>query len=452
MTGASILLADDDASVRLVASQALAEAGHRVRATGAFSALLKWVDAGEGDLVVSDVYMPDGRLFDHLRRIKMRRPDLPIIIVSAESTVLTAVEAERHGAFSYLPKPFDLDELVAAVQRALPKRQVVAPPATSPARADGTLIGRSPAMQQVFRLVTKVMDTRLSVLIHGEPGSGRSQVAHAIHELGQRRGTPLVRLAAAELTPDRFDRVVLGAEGAVARATGGTLMLTGTETLSSQSQGLLNAVLARVPPSERPRLLAVSRHNGARLASQAEFDVEFLDQIGAVEIAVPPLRERKEDIPDLLARFVTTATDDGVPARVFERAAIKRLQEHSWPGNATELARVTTRLMLTALCNTVSMADVEAALSGSAAAPMDGEGLNPEMIALVKRHFDAALRSQQETSPTAYDALVGAAERALIELALDVCKGNKVRASAAIGLNRNTLRAKMEQFGLLSPD
>lgn len=181
----SILLADDDASLRFVLSQALSKEGYAVRATGSVSTLSKWVREGEGDLVLSDVYMGDECVFDELPRMRMGRPSLPVIVMSAQSTVSTALSAANAGAFDYVPKPFDLNELMAAVRRALsggPDAKTRALGSKAEKDERQPLIGRSAAMQEVYRVMARVAGTDLTVLIEGESGTGKERVARAIHD------------------------------------------------------------------------------------------------------------------------------------------------------------------------------------------------------------------------------------------------------------------------------
>jgi len=183
MPSGQILVADDDAGIRTVLNQALTRAGYEVRATGTVAGLWRWVAAGEGDLVITDVVMPDDNAFDLLPRIKRVRPELPIIVMSAQNTFMTAIKASERGAYEYLPKPFDLRELVAIVGRALaePKRRPEEAEAPQPPEAM-PIVGRSPAMQDIFRVLARLMQTDLTVMISGESGTGKELVARALHD------------------------------------------------------------------------------------------------------------------------------------------------------------------------------------------------------------------------------------------------------------------------------
>src|SRR3954454_4720847 len=189
MPTGTILVADDDAAIRTVLSQALTRAGYEVRVTGTAGTLWRWIQAGEGDLVITDVVMPDENAFDVLPRIKKLRPDLPIIVMSAQNTFMTAIKSSERGAYEYLPKPFDLKELITIVGRALAEPKERVSNAAEEAEFDAIpLVGRSPAMQEIYRVLARLMQTDLTVMISGESGTGKELVARALHDYGKRRG------------------------------------------------------------------------------------------------------------------------------------------------------------------------------------------------------------------------------------------------------------------------
>src|SRR6476469_423603 len=235
MPTGTILVADDDAAIRTVLNQALARAGYEVRSTGTASALWRWVAAGEGDLVVTDVVMPDENAFDVLPRIKKLRPDLPIIVMSAQNTFMTAIKASERGAYEYLPKPFDLKELMAIVSRALSRPKPVQALANDDQPDDIPLVGRSPAMQEIYRALARLMQTDLTVMITGESGTGKELVARALHDYGKRKKGPFVAINMAAIPRDLIESELFGHErgaftgantrnaGRFEQAEGGTL-------------------------------------------------------------------------------------------------------------------------------------------------------------------------------------------------------------------------------------
>ena len=251
--GAIILIADDDAAIRTVLTQALSRSGYSVRSTGSANTLLRWVLAGDGDMVITDVMMPDDNAFNILPRMKKARPELPILVMSAQNTFMTAIRASEAGAYDYLPKPFDLIELIKVVARALAEPQRKAKPETSDSGEAMPLVGRSAAMQDIYRMLARMMQTDLTVMINGESGTGKELVARALHDYGRRRKGPFVAINMAAIPRDLIEAELFGHEkgaftGAVQRkagqfeqADGGTLFLDeiGDMPMEAQTRLLL---------------------------------------------------------------------------------------------------------------------------------------------------------------------------------------------------------------------
>ncbi len=289
---ANILLADDDSSLRFVLSQALAKEGYAVRATGNVATLAKWVREGEGDLVLSDVYMGDDCVFDALPGLRAARPELPVIVMSAQSTVTTALSAADAGAYDYVPKPFDLDVLLSTVRRAL----AGGPDAKSRAEASKAekeerlpLIGRSAAMQEVYRVMARVTGTDLTVLIEGESGSGKERVARALHEFSRRGSGPFVTLSLAGANAARLEADLFGPQGKLAQARGGTLFLEDVDDMPAEAQTRLVGLLHGCA---RPnvRLIAAAQRNLGALSAPRRLPPGSLLQL-----------ERRDDPPAAVA-------------------------------------------------------------------------------------------------------------------------------------------------------
>ncbi len=254
MASGTILVADDDAAIRTVLNQALSRAGYEVRATGQASTLWKWISEGSGDLVVTDVVMPDENAFDLLPRIRKIRPELPIIVMSAQNTFMTAIRASERGAYEYLPKPFDLKELVSVIGRAL-SRPKETPTPVEPVNDDIPLVGRSSAMQDLYRSLARLMNTDLTVMIMGESGTGKELVARALHDYGKRKKGPFVAVNMAAIPRDLIESELFGHEkgaftGALNRSTGrfeqaegGTLFLDEIGDMPMEAQTRLLRVL-----------------------------------------------------------------------------------------------------------------------------------------------------------------------------------------------------------------
>ena len=349
MPTGSILIADDDAAIRTVLNQALSRAGYEVRSCGNAATLWRWISQGDGDLVITDVVLPDENAFDLLPRIKKARPELPILVMSAQNTFMTAIRASERGAYEYLPKPFDLKELIAIVGRALsePKRAEVAA-----SRGDETenaipLVGRSPAMQEIYRLLARLIQTDLTVMISGESGTGKELVARALHDYGKRRSGPFVAVNMAAIPRDLIESELFGHEkgaftGANARsagrfeqAEGGTLFLdeigdmpmeAQTRLLRVLQQGEYTTVGGRTAIKTDVRIIAASNKDLRILIQQGLFREDLFFRLNVVPLRLPPLRERAEDIPDLVRHFFTLAEREGLPRKQLDAAALEQTQ------------------------------------------------------------------------------------------------------------------------------
>src|SRR5689334_18355623 len=335
--GATILVADDDRAIRMVLNQALMRLGHDVRMTGNAATLWRWVADGEGDLVITDVIMPDENGLDLIPRIKKIRPELRIIVMSAQNTLLTAVKATERGAFEYLPKPFDLRELVNVVERAL-----TAPTALAPSNENAEpeeqlpLIGRSPAMQEIYRVLARLMGTDLTVMIAGESGTGKELVARALHDYGKRRSGPFVAINMAAIPRELIESELFGHEkgaftGATARSTGrfeqaqgGTLFLDeiGDMPLEAQTrllrvlqEGEYTSVGGRTPIRADVRIVAATHRDLRQLIRQGLFREDLFYRLNVVPIRLPALRERTEDIPALVRHFLNLVQAEGLPPK-----------------------------------------------------------------------------------------------------------------------------------------
>src|SRR5271170_4506541 len=348
----TILVADDDRAIRTVLNQALIRLGHEVKMTGNAATLWRWVADGDGDLVITDVIMPDENGLDLIPRIHKIRPELRIIVMSAQNTLLTAVKATERGAFEYLPKPFDLKELVNVVERAL-KQPLARPPddETSPVGDNGErlpLSGRSPAMQDIYRVLARLMGTDLTVMIAGESGTGKELVARALHDYGKRRTGAFVAVNMAAIPRELIESELFGHEkgaftGALTRsagrfeqAQGGTLFLDEIGDMPLEAQTRLLRVLqegeymtvgGRTPIRANVRIIAATHRDLRRLIQQGLFREDLFYRLNVVPIRLPPLRERLDDIPELANHFLRAATTDGLPTKVLSPDAMTRLRQ-----------------------------------------------------------------------------------------------------------------------------
>mgnify|MGYP003673909885 FL=1 len=306
----TVLVADDDRTIRTVLTQALTRAGCKVHATSSLVTLMRWVEEGKGDLVISDVMMPDGNGLEALPRISKLRPGLPVIVISAQNTIMTAIQAAEADAYDYLPKPFDLPDLMKRSSRALDlKRRAPTRPAivNRDAGDDLPLVGRTAVMQALYRLVARVMNTDLAVLITGESGTGKSLIARAIHDFSDRRSQPFVVAQATDLAGAE------GASGLLARVKGGSLVFDEIADYDDDTQARIVRLLD-VLGEKAPRVMATSQSDLTARMEAGRVRQDLYYRLGGVTLHVPSLRERVDDIALLADHFLARGERDlGLP-------------------------------------------------------------------------------------------------------------------------------------------
>ncbi|MET3600018.1 nitrogen regulation protein NR(I) [Martelella mangrovi] len=472
---ATILVADDDAAIRTVLNQALSRAGYDVRITSNAATLWRWVSSGEGDLVLTDVVMPDENAFDLLPRIKKSRPELPVIVMSAQNTFMTAVRASEKGAYDYLPKPFDLTELIAIVGRALsePKRK---PAPLGDDMQDGMpLVGRSAAMQEIYRVLARLMQTDLTLMITGESGTGKELVARALHDYGKRRNGPFVAINMAAIPRDLIESELFGHEkgaftgaqtrssGRFEQAEGGTLFLdeigdmpmdAQTRLLRVLQQGEYTTVGGRTPIRTDVRIVAATNKDLKQSIHQGQFREDLYYRLNVVPLRLPPLRERAEDIGDLVRHFINEGEVEGLGGKRFEQAAIDAMKTYPWPGNVRELENLVRRLMALYPQDVITREIVEQELQADQPeAPAEGAQVRsgmPTIAQAVEENMRTYFASFGESLPPSglYERVLNEVEYPLILAALTATRGNQIRAADLLGLNRNTLRKKIRELGV----
>lgn len=442
----TVLVADDDRTIRTVLTQALTRAGCKVHATASLVTLMRWVEEGKGDLVISDVVMPDGNGLEQLPRIAEARPGLPVIVISAQNTIMTAIQAAEADAYDYLPKPFDLPDLMKRAARALEvkRRAPARRPQVDQETNDLPLVGRTPAMQGLYRLVARVMNTQLAVLITGESGTGKSLIARAVHDFSDRRNLPFVTVRPSDLQGMEGPSTVL------ARARGGSLLFDEVGDLDLAAQGRIVRMFDALP-DPAPRIMATSRADLLSRMEAGEFREDLYYRLSGVTVAVPSLRERVDDVALLADHFLTKAEREGLPLRRLSDGALDIARTYSWPGNVRQLENAIRRLVATAAEDSISRTEMETVLMNQPAAdPIrgggEGEKLSGSVAKHLRRYFD--LHGGALPPPGLHQRILREVEAPLIEIALEATGGNQAKCADLLGINRNTLRKKITELDI----
>ena len=457
--GARVWVVDDDRSVRFVLAAALREAGFAVTAFAAAGEALEALGReAPPALVVTDVRMPGDSGLQLLDKLKAAHPALPVVVMSAHTDVASTAGAFRGGAHEFLSKPFDLDDAVAVVRRALPRVPAQAAPASEAADDAPALAGETPAMQALFRAIGRLAQAPLSVLITGETGTGKELVARALHRESPRAARPFVALNTAAIPAELLESELFGHEagaftgaqkrlvGRFEQADGGTLFLDEIGDMPAALQTRLLRVLAegeffRVGGRELirvdVRVIAATHQPLEALVAQGRFRADLLHRLDVVRLQLPPLRERREDIPLLAQRFLAAAARRlQLPPKRLSKEALARLQAHAWPGNVRELENLCWRLAALAPGEVVVAADLAGALPVGIAPDDDGADWKHALAAWTRRKLEAGTPELHAHARQAFDAVV-------LGAALDHAGGQRGDAAAALGLGRNTVTRKL---------
>jgi two-component system nitrogen regulation response regulator GlnG len=469
MTDASILVVDDDASIRTVIAQALRREGHRVSAVATLTQLRTELAASTPDVLITDVVLPDGDGLETAASLRAEHPGLPIIVLSAQNTLTTAVRANEAGAFDYLPKPFDLDALALAVRGALARRASTPAEASDAIDASLPLIGRSPAMQDVYRVIARVVSSDLTVLISGESGTGKELVARALHDLGPRRRAPFIALNMAAIPRELIEAELFGHErgaftgaaqrvaGKFERAAGGTLFLDEIGDMPLEAQTRLLRVLqsgefttvggARTIRAD-VRIVAATNRDLASLVQANAFREDLFYRLNVVPVTLPALRERRQDIALLARHFLNRAAEEGLPRRSLSQEAVAALEGHDWPGNVRELENLMRRCAVLGRDDRIGAEELRGSFGEGTrnAVPIEGGTIDVAVRAFLKRLANDAPQALDDG--TLYDRVIAEVERPLIEAMLERHGNNQLRAARALGINRNTLRKRLDDLAI----
>ena len=454
----TILVADDDRTIRAVLTQALTRAGCKVRATGSIETLWRWIDEGDGDVVISDVNLPDGDGLEMLPAIKRKRKDLPVIIISAQNTVITAIKASELGAYDYLPKPFDLKKLLSKVNKALlnqgSNNNII--------QQDGAvdqelpLIGSSPLMQDVYRFLARVLHTDLSTIITGESGTGKDLLAHTMHDLGPRAPMDFVRINISSSNIDKIEGTLIGGKEDLnisPASKSSTIYFDEISEMSDETQlQLLDLLRSDAVISKNYRFISSSRLSLQNLISQGIIREDLFYRLNVVNINLPPLRDRVGDIPDLTKHFLQQSALSGMPKKVISAKAIQLLQNAPWAGNIRELENFINSLVVLISDEEITPIHVEENLNlipsvNSNELDADNGKLSSSVEKHIKRYFD--LHGDSLPPPGLYNRILKEIELPLIALSLSATRGNQIKTSELLGINRNTLRKKIKDLDIV---
>lgn len=479
----NVLLVEDDASIALVITAALQAEGLAVDRCDSIAERDALLARKDYVLLLTDVVLVDGDGIETLGEVRKAHPDLPIIILSAQNTLDTAVRASDTGAFEYFPKPFDLEELVRTVSQAIgtSARAVGAEP--EPVPQGLPLVGRSAPMQAVYRMITRVLRNDLTVLILGESGTGKELVAEAIHQLGKRSSGPFIAVNTAAIPSELIESELFGHEkgaftGAVARqvgkfeqARGGTLFLDEIGDMPMQAQtrllrALQSGKIRRVGGSEEieldVRIIAATNRDLMPMIAAGQFREDLYYRLAVVPIELPPLRERADDIEALSRHFLAQAAAEGLPRRQLTADAVELLARQPWRGNVRELRNFIFRLALLARDDMIDAEAIEPMLASAQAQPGEAPSAGSPSTANASSEA-ASIDSSNGDLSTAlarwlavakpepgqlYDAALAAFERPLFQHALTTTGGNQLRAAQLLGINRNTLRKRLSELGI----
>ena len=471
MTQKNIILAEDDDSIRLVTTRYLEDSGFNVLSATSLKDLWKLIESGAGEALVTDVMMPDGELFEILPQIIELRDNLPVIVISAKNNLQTAISATKQGAYEYLPKPFDLEELLSLVVNAIESRNVKREKVKSYQSGDKQLIiGRSPAMQDLYKSIARLSQNDLTVMIYGESGTGKELVAKALHQYGPRSDQPFIALNMAAIPSELIESELFGHEkgsftgahqktdGKFKQAEKGTLFLdeigdmpieAQTRLLRVLQEGEFTSIGGKEKIKTDTRIIAATHKNLPLLIEKGIFREDLYYRLNVVPISIPSLRERKEDLVELVNHFLNKAESLKLSPKKIDPKGYKIIESYSWPGNVRELenfiyklsALYTEDLLDTKILKKEIkiLKDMDKKISDTAKG----------FLSLISNYFSKNIsKISEDHSGEIYNHYINEVEKALLVEILKSKNGNQLRASEILGLNRNTLRKKITELNI----
>ena len=471
MSNKTLIIAEDDESIRLVTSRYLQDLGYEIFMATNLKELWKLIESNKGDVLITDVMLPDGELFDILPQIVEYRENLPVIVVSAKNNLQTAISATKQGAYEYLPKPFDLDELQKLIKKALESKQNLKNKTKIRNESEKQLIvGRSPAMQDLYKSIARLSQNDLTVMIYGESGTGKELVAKALHKYSTRSEKPFIAINMAAIPNDLIESELFGHEkgsftGAHQKSDGkfklaekGTLFLdeigdmpidAQTRLLRVLQEGEFTPIGGKEKIQADTRIIAATHKNLSNLIEKGEFREDLFYRLNVVPISIPPLRERKEDIPELVNHFLDKAKDQQLEPKKFTTESFQILEKYQWPGNVRELENFI--LKLCALYTDENIMNEDLAEEILNLQKLDQQMLDTEnqFSKILENYLSRNINKiNKEYQGDVYNYFVTELEKVLLLEVLKNKNGNQLKAAELLGLNRNTLRKKITELNI----
>ena len=454
-----ILVVDDDKSIRLVLSTALTRSGFLVKTSATTAGFWGLLKADKFDVMITDVGLPDGDTLDVLPKIQTINPKMKIIVISAKSTLITAVRAEKKGAFYYFPKPFDLDELIGLVNKIFETSEVLTENKLvksekiidKPSLYDsGPIIGKSKIMQDTFKIIARLIKSNITVLINGEIGTGKKLIARSIHDLSFSGKKKFIKLNIKNI--GNYDKQYINE---LKNSDCGTILIDQVcESSLTEQHELLNFIenfntnrdqLSH--ETTQTRLIVTSKKDLLKLVENGEFREDLYYKLNVMPIFLPPLRKRLEDIPNLINHFINIFNNKNTGKLYLDNLALTFLKSYHWPGNIQELKNLIERLSLSSNSK-ITKSDVENNLKNSFEINENDENLTFENIINKRINKVMSVINNDTSKMNVYNELIKTIEKPLIENILNYTRGNQIKASSILGLNRNTLRKKISELGV----
>ena len=468
MTKKVVLLLEDDESIQLVTSDFLSSEGYVVKTLKTIKSLWKMIEDGEGDVLVTDVMLPDGESFEIIPQIKELRPNLPIIVVSARNNLQTAISSVEKGAFEYLPKPFDLNNLSNLILKAIQTKPMEKGKSLIRKKSNDLIIGSSKIMQEMYRVISRLSQNDLTVTIYGESGTGKELVAKALHMFGKRADNPFIPINMAAIPKDLIESELFGHEkgsftgahqksdGKFKQAEKGTLFLDeiGDMPLDAQTrllrvlqEGEYTSLGGKEKIKVDVRIISATNKDLKKLIDLGVFREDLYYRLNVVPIETPPLRNRVEDIPELIEHFLIKTEKSGLPSKKIDSNAIEAMKSYKWPGNVRELENFILRVSALYSEDILNKEIISDELKRLEDGNKNIEELS--LSNLINQYFDRNRdKLLNSNSKNIYPAIIEKVEKSVIENILDFTNGNQLKASEILGLNRNTLRKKIGDLSI----